>query len=116
MSCELFFQGRKITDRERLMLEEIFDAKIDDLYLCQSILLAAMRPENVLARAAFTRALTRKRCAFHEGGRAAKKLIRRTRRKLGYRVTLDDRVSRLKRNLRKTRLLVKLLFSGPRPS
>ena len=51
---ELSFRGKKITERERKLLEEIFEEKIDDLYLCQSILLAAMKPEYVLARAAFT--------------------------------------------------------------
>ena len=83
MHSELFFKGKKITDKERKLLSDVFEEKIDDLYLCQSILLAAMRPENVLARSAFTRALTQKHCGYTDGGREARKLIRRIRRKLG---------------------------------
>lgn len=96
MHSELFFKGKKITDRERKLLSDIFEEKIDDLYLCQSILLAAMRPENVLARSAFTRALTQKHCGYTDGGREARKLIRRIRRKLGYRLSFSDRYERLK--------------------
>lgn len=92
MESALFFRGKQITERERKLLEEIFEEKIDDLYLCQSILLAAMKPENLLARAAFTRALTLKYCAYADGGREARKLIRRIRRKLGYRLSFSDRL------------------------
>jgi hypothetical protein len=96
MESQLFFRGKKITERERKLLAEVFEEKIDDLYLCQSILLAAMRPENVLARAAFTRALTHKYCSYTDGGREARKLIRRVRRKLGYRLSFSDRMGRLR--------------------
>jgi hypothetical protein len=100
MSSELFFRGKKITARDRQMLEKIFDEKIDDLYLCQTILLASMRPENILARGAFTRALTKHRCAYADGGREAKRLIRRMRRKLGYRLSPGEYFGRLGRNAR----------------
>jgi hypothetical protein len=99
---ELYFKGKKVTERERRLLEQVFDEKIDDLYLCQSILLAAMRPENGLARGAFTRALTKRACAYHDGVRDARRVIRRTRRKLGYRLTLRDRCNRAGRRLRRT--------------
>ncbi|MEZ0223363.1 MAG: hypothetical protein ACAH83_02330 [Alphaproteobacteria bacterium] len=101
MHSELFFKGKKITDKERKLLSDVFEEKIDDLYLCQSILLAAMRPENVLARSAFTRALTRKHCGYTDGGREARKLIRRIRRKLGYRLSIADRWERLKYTTKK---------------
>ena len=101
MESELFFRGKKITERERKLLGDIFEEKIDDLYLCQSILLAAMKPENILARAAFTRALTQKRCAYTDGGREARKLIRRIRRKLGYRLSFAERLDRVHATLKK---------------
>jgi hypothetical protein len=101
MESELSFRGKKITERERRLLEDIFEEKIHDLYLCQSILLAAMRPEQVLARAAFTRALTNEYCAYADGGREARKLIRRIRRKLGYRLSISDRLEGVHRALQK---------------
>jgi hypothetical protein len=100
MHSELFFKGKKITDKERRLLADVFEMKIDDLYLCQSILLAAMKPEHALARSAFTRALTKKRCAYTDGGREARKLIRRTRRKLGYSLSFGDRVDGIRKTSR----------------
>jgi hypothetical protein len=94
MSSEMMFRGKKITDRERKLLEYIFDEKIDDLHLCQSIMLAAMLPENTLARGALTRALTKKQCNYGDGARAVKKLIRKVRKRDGYRMSRREKLSR----------------------
>lgn len=91
---ELLFRGKKITERERRLLEDIFNEKIDDLHLCQAILLAAMLPENTLARGAITRALTQKKCDVGDGSRAARALIRKVRKRNGYTMTRKERLKR----------------------
>lgn len=88
------FLGKKITDRERKLLEDIFDEKIDDLNLCQSIMLAAMLPEHTLERGAITRALTKKKCDYGDGARAVKKLIRRVRKRDGYTLSRREKLAR----------------------
>ncbi len=91
---ELQFRGKKITDRERKLLENIFGEKIDDLNLCQAILLAAMLPENTLARGAITRALTQKKCDVGDGARAARALIKKVRKRDGYALTRKEKLKR----------------------
>ncbi|MEZ0260778.1 MAG: hypothetical protein ACAH80_07195 [Alphaproteobacteria bacterium] len=91
---EMKFKGKSITDRERKLLEDIFDEKIDDLDLCQSIMLAAMLPEHTLERGAITRALTKKKCDYGDGARAVKKLIRRVRKRDGYTMGRREKLSR----------------------
>jgi hypothetical protein len=90
----MMFRGKKITERERKLLEDIFDEKIDDLNLCQAIMLAAMLPEHTLERGAITRALTKKKCDYGDGARAVKKLIRKVRKRDGYRTTRKEKFAR----------------------
>jgi len=88
----LTFMGKEITDAEREKVAKIFDEKIDDLELFKAILTVSMMPENIIARGAFTKALKNGYCGYAEGGRAAKKLIRQTRRKLGYKYSGRERM------------------------
>ncbi|MDE1153709.1 MAG: hypothetical protein PW788_14335 [Micavibrio sp.] len=88
----LTFMGKEITDAEREKVAKVFDEKIDDLELFKAILTVSMQPEYLVARGAFTKALKNGYCGYAEGGRAAKKLIRLTRRKLGYKYTAGDRL------------------------
>jgi len=90
MTATVYFQGKKITHRERAILAICFDETIDDMPLCHAILVRAMRPENTLVRGALTRALKTGQCKYEEGGRLAKKLIRTTRRQMGYHDSMSD--------------------------
>lgn len=90
MTATVYFLGKKITQRERAILSACFDETIDDMPLCNAILIRAMRPENALMRGALARALKTGRCKYEEGGRLVKKLIRVTRRQMGYRDSLSD--------------------------
>jgi len=96
---KILFMGREITDADRVKLEEIFDEKIHDFELFKAILAVAAKPENVLARGAFTKALQRGYCGYSEGGREAKAMIRRVRRKMGYKPDPLDSAFRTSRRL-----------------
>jgi hypothetical protein len=91
--------GRKIGMRELRQISECFDEKIDDLRLCQAILVLAMKKENALARGAFGRAIKTGVCGYGDGKRAAQKLIREARRRLGYKYTFQEKRQRLWRKL-----------------
>lgn len=92
---EVWFRGRKIGEKQRLLVEEAFHEKIDDLELLNAVLGVAGQKGYELERGAFTRALKHGYCADSDGGRAAKALIKRVRKKLGYKYSLGESVTRM---------------------
>jgi len=92
---EVWFRGQKIGEKQRLLVEDAFHEKIDDLELLSAILGVAGQKGYELERGAFTRALKHGYCADSDGGRAAKALIRKVRRKLGYKYTIGEKVKRV---------------------
>lgn len=88
---EVWFRGKKIGEKEMRQISMCFGEKIEDIDLMRAILTAAMMPGRELERGAFTRALKFGHCSYTDGGRAAKKLIRLMRSRLGYRgVTIRE--------------------------
>lgn len=96
---KIMFMGREITDADRVKVEAVFDEKINDFELFKAILAVSAKPENILARGAFTKALQKGYCGYSEGGREAKAMIRRVRRKMGYRPDALDGAVRASRRL-----------------
>lgn len=97
------FMGRKIGENERHKIAECFGEKIDDLKLCHAILAMAAQPDFALERGAFARALKHGYCSDLEGGRAAKALIRKMRKKLGYKDSIAEKVKKILKPKKKRR-------------
>jgi hypothetical protein len=96
------FMGRKIGEKERLRLESVFGVKIDDLPLLHAILAIAAHKDCALERGAFTRALKHGYCSDADGGRAAKALIQKMRKKMGYQLSVAGGLKAAIRKKKKT--------------
>lgn len=92
MSASVFFQGKKITQAERALLAKAFGETIDDMHVCHTVLIRAMRENKALERGAITRALRGETVGYTDGGRAVKRLIRQVRHDLKYRDPLGTRL------------------------
>ncbi|MBI1215793.1 MAG: hypothetical protein GC185_08245 [Alphaproteobacteria bacterium] len=97
---DIFFMGKKIDDAAMRRISDCFDEKIDDIRLCQAVLVLAMKKENALARSAFARALKQGYCSYADGKREARQLIREARRRLGYKYTFGEKLARFRRGLK----------------
>ncbi|HCS23605.1 MAG TPA: hypothetical protein PLW48_00160 [Alphaproteobacteria bacterium] len=95
MKLKIQYKGRSITPRDLERLSNCFGEKIDDMKLCQAVILRVMQSHNALARGAVVRALDTGRCAAGEGGRDVRKIIRRARRELGYTYTWHEHYDRI---------------------
>ena len=95
MIDDVQFMGRKIGEKERLQLAEVFGVKIDDLPLLHAILAIVSHKDMVLERGAFTRALKHGYCSDADGGRAAKALIKKMRKKMGYEAGVVDKIKKI---------------------
>jgi len=110
MKLKILYKGRSITPRDLQKLSDCFGEKIDDMKLCQAVILRVMQSHNALARGAVVRALDTGRCAAGEGGRDVRKIIRRARRELGYTYTWHEKFDRLYARL--TSFELKLALAG----
>lgn len=106
MPVKVRYKGREITQQDLDNLERCFGEKVDDVNLCQAIIMHAMKAENVLARSALTRALETGECGPGEGRRLARALIRRMRRGLGYSYTWDEHYARTRALLKSEKLAI----------
>ncbi|MFN7112863.1 MAG: hypothetical protein ACK4PK_00715 [Alphaproteobacteria bacterium] len=96
MKLKMLYKGRSITPQDLDILSRCFGEKIDDMKLCQAVILRVMQSHNALARGAVVRALDTGRCGPGEGGRAVRKIIRAARRDLGYQYDVHERIDRLR--------------------
>lgn len=96
MKLKIRYKGRTITPRDLETLGRCFGEKIDDMNLCQAVILRVMQSHNALARGAVVRALDTGRCGPGDGGRAVRSIIRRTRRDLGYSYEWHEHIDRLR--------------------
>lgn len=95
MKLKVLYKGRAITARDLDRLSQCFGEKIDDMKLCQAIILRVMQSHNEKARRAMVRALDTGICGPGEGGREMRSIIRRARRDLGYSYTWYERYDRI---------------------
>lgn len=95
MKLKVLYKGRAITARDLDRLSQCFGEKIDDMKLCQAIILRVMQSHNEKARRAMVRALDTGMCRPGEGGREMRSIIRRARRDLGYSYTWYERYDRI---------------------
>ncbi len=95
MKLKIQYKGRTITPQDLDTLGRCFGEKIDDMKLCQAVILRVMQSHNALARGAVVRALDTGVCGPGEGGRAVRKIIRRARRDLGYSYDWHEHLDRL---------------------
>ena len=91
---DVWFMGKKIGEDELQKLSACFGEKIDDMELCKAILAVAAQPGFELERGAFTRGLQHGYCGVSDGARAARALIRKMRRKLGYKYSPAESLAR----------------------
>ncbi|MDP2205365.1 MAG: hypothetical protein Q8K65_03580 [Alphaproteobacteria bacterium] len=96
MKLKIQYKGRTITPQDLEKIGRCFGEKIDDMKLCQAVILRVMQSHNALARGAVVRALDTGKCGPGEGGRAVRKIIRKARRDLGYRYEWHERIDRLR--------------------
>lgn len=94
MKLKVLYKGRAITPRDLNRLSQCFGEKIDDMKLCQAIILRVMQSHNALARGAMVRALDTGICKPGEGGRDMRRIIRKARRDLGYSYTWHEHYDR----------------------
>lgn len=94
MKLKIQYKGRTITPQDLDTLGRCFGEKIDDMKLCQAVILRVMQSHNALARGAVVRALDTGVCGPGEGGRAVRKIIRKARRDLGYSYDWHERIDR----------------------
>lgn len=95
MKLKVLYKGRTVTVRDLDRLSQCFGEKIDDMKLCQAVILRVMQSRNAMARGAMVRALDTGMCRPGEGGRDVRKIIRRVRRDLGYSYTWYEHYDRL---------------------
>ena len=69
MKLKVLYKGRAITPRDLDRLSQCFGEKIDDMKLCQAVILRVMQSHNAMARGAMVRALDTGICKPGEGGR-----------------------------------------------
>lgn len=96
MKLKIQYKGRTITPQDLDRLGRCFGEKIDDMKLCQAVILRIMQSHNALARGAVVRALDTGLCGPGEGGRAVRKIIRKARRDLGYAYEWHEHLDRLR--------------------
>ncbi len=95
MKLKVLYKGRAITVRDLDRLSQCFGEKIDDMKLCQAIILRVMQSHNEKARRAMVRALDTGICRPGEGGREMRRIIRRARRDMGYSYTWYEHYDRI---------------------
>ena len=95
MKLKVLYKGRAITARDLERLSQCFGEKIDDMKLCQAVILRLMQSHNEKARRAMVRGLDDGICRPGEGGREMRSIIRRARRDLGYSYTWYERYDRM---------------------
>jgi len=100
---KIWFMGREVTDADRVKFEKVFEEPIEDFELFKAILAVSVKPEHLLARNAFGKALQYGYCGYSDGGREAKAMIRRVRRKMGYKVSLLSRAAKAGRSTKKVK-------------
>ncbi len=54
---KIWFMGREVTDADRVKFEKVFEEPIEDFELFKAILAVSVKPEHLLARKAFGKAL-----------------------------------------------------------
>lgn len=96
MKLKIYFKGRAITAGDLETLSRCFGEKIDDMKLCQAVILRVMQSRSALARGAVTRALDTGRVGPGEGGRVVRHIIRRARRDLGYSYDWHEHLDRFR--------------------
>jgi len=96
MKLKIQYKGRTITPQDLDRLGRCFGEKIDDMKLCQAVILRIMQSHNALARGAVVRALDTGACGPGEGGRAVRKIIRKARRDLGYTYEWHEHIDRMR--------------------
>ena len=95
MIDDVQFMGKTIGEKERQQLAEVFGVEIDDLPLLHAILAISAHKDFALERSAFTRALKHGYCSDADGGRAAKALIKKMRKKTGYQPSVTEKLKKL---------------------
>lgn len=106
MPVKVRYKGREITQKDLDNLERCFGEKVDDVNLCQAIIMHAMKADNALLRGALVRALETGECGPGEGRRQARALICRMRRGLGYSYTWDEHYARIRALLTSEKLAI----------
>lgn len=104
MTLKIQYKGRSLTERDIENLNQCFGEKIDDMRLCEAVILRVMQSPNAIARGAMSRVLDTGRIGTGEGGRVVRQIIRRTRRDLGYKYTWGERLRRFGAALTSRRL------------